>query len=261
MKLKVYDIEGREAGEIEFSIAGMPVREDLIRRAFHAIMSHARQPYGTDPLAGQRSSAHYHGRRHTRWSMMNREMARLPRIHGKVGYLNYRARIVPHAVKGRLALPPRAERDFSKKINRKERLLALKSAISASFSSDMNAERGHKASTKVVADSFQSLSRTKEVKKALESLGFGEELERAEKKKVRAGKGKMRGRRYRKKKSVLVVADEGSPVLTAAKNIPGVDAVPARRLNVALLAPGGHPGRVCLYTESAIKKIEELWGA
>ncbi len=262
MKAKLFASDGKEKGEVELpTIFDSPVREDLIRRAFLAIMSHERQPYGADPLAGLRSSAHYHGRRHTRWTMMNREMARLPRIHGKVGYLLWRVRVVPHAVKGRKAHPPKAEKSFWQKINRKERIAAIRSAIAATARIELVRARGHRAefAPVIVEDSFQETGKTSSIARFLESIGLAQELERAREKKVRAGKGKMRGRRYRRKKGPLIVVESGK-VLKAARNIPGVEAVMARNLNVKLLAPGGVPGRLTIFTESALKTIQELWG-
>ncbi len=261
MNVKVYSVDGKETGEMEARVFDAEVREDLIRRAFLAIMSHERQPYGTDPLAGQRSSAHYHGRRHTRWTMMNREMARLPRIHGKVGHLLWRVRVVPHAVKGRSVWAPTSQRVFREEINKKERRKAIASALSASMNPEYNRKRGHLATSVVVDDAFESISKTRDVVKALMSLGFSDELRRAEKKKIRAGKGKNRGRPYRKKKGpLIIVSSESSPVFRASKNISGVDVVEARRVNVKLLAPGGHPGRVMIATKSAVEKMDELWG-
>ena len=262
MKAKIFDAEGKESGEIELpSVFEAELRLDIIKRAFLAIMSHNRQPYGANKLAGLRSSAHYHGRRKIRWSMMNREMARLPRIHGKVGNLMWRVRVVPHAIKGRKAHPPVAEKDFSQKINRKERIIALRSAIAATANIEAVKARGHKASiAPIIADSsLESLSKTSDIMKFMKTIGIGEELERSAVKKIRAGKGKSRGRKYKKRKGPLLVVS-GGPVEKAAKNIPGVDIVRAKNLNVALLAPGGVPGRLAIFTESSLSKIEELWG-
>ena len=65
------------------------LRQEKIKKAVLALQSSKRQRYGANPLAGKRSSAHYHGKRHYRFTMMNREMARISRIHGKVGYLAF----------------------------------------------------------------------------------------------------------------------------------------------------------------------------
>ncbi len=67
----------------------------------------------------------------------------------------------------------------------------------------------------------------------------------------------MRGRRYKKKKSLLIVTSKNSDVLKASRNLPGVDAVEVRNLNVELLAPGGHAGRLVVYTKSALSYLGE----
>ncbi|MEM5807045.1 MAG: 50S ribosomal protein L4, partial [Candidatus Aenigmatarchaeota archaeon] len=72
MKANVYDLNGKVKGQIELpSVFSTPLREDVIRRAFLALQSQRRQAYGTDPEAGLRSSAHYHGKRRMRYQMIN----------------------------------------------------------------------------------------------------------------------------------------------------------------------------------------------
>merc|ERR1712045_620727 len=46
----------------------------------------------------------------------------------------------------------------------------------------------------------------------------------------------------------------------AFRNIPGVDTINVERLNLLKLAPGGHGGRFCIWTESAFKKLDGLYG-
>ena len=70
----------------------------------------------------------------------------------------------------------------------------------------------------------------------------------------------MRGRRYKMAVGPLVVVGEDDGIIRAVRNLPGVDAVLARNLNILLLAPGAHPGRLTLWTESAIKVVDEIWG-
>jgi len=260
-EIPVYDLNGEEKGNIKLPECFLqPVREDLIIKAVLAEMSLLRQPYGTDPLAGKRTSAHYHGLRHYRYSMMNREMARMKRIHNQ-GYLNLTARFVPQAVKGRKAHPPKVEKVWKLKINKKERLKALLSAISASMNKELVKARGHKIDEIkhipiVFVDDFQKLKKTKDVLKVLENFGLSKEIERCKEKKVRAGKGKMRGRRYKKKKGPLIIISKDEGVVKAARNIPGVDIALPNQLTVSMLAPGTHPGRLTLWTKSAIENFK-----
>ena len=46
----------------------------------------------------------------------------------------------------------------------------------------------------------------------------------------------------------------------AFRNIPGVDTINVEKLNLLKLAPGGHVGRFCIWTESAFKKLDSIYG-
>jgi large subunit ribosomal protein L4e len=265
MKTNIFDTQGNVKGDIELpKVFSISYRPDLIKRAVLAVQSHNRQSYGVDVLAGKRTSAHYHGVRHYRYSMMNKEMARMHRIHQGPPGLNLTARIAPQARKGREAHPPIVEKIFWQKINDKERILAIKSAIAATAIKDIVAKRGHMINSIilpiVVDDSLQEIKKTKQIKQFLEKIGLKEELKRSSKKKVRAGKGKMRGRRYKKRKGPLIVVAEDKGLINAARSIAGIDCCLVNRLNAELLAPGTNAGRLTIYTESAIRKLGEIYG-
>ena len=78
--------------------------------------------------------------------------------------------------------------------------------------------------------------------------------------KVRAGKGKMRGRRYKKAKGPLIVVAKNEGILLGARNHPGVDVVLVDNLGVEMLAPGTHPGRLTIWTKGAIERLREIYG-
>lgn len=269
--LNIYDLNGNVVEQIEKPIIfNEELRKDLILRAFLSIKSKKRVPYGTDPMAGLRTAAHYHGQRPgrtgaKRWGMMGREMARLPRLHGKtVPHLMWEARLAPQARKGRRAHPPKVEKIWDEKINDKERIKAIRSAFAFSSIKEYVLKRGHRISDSitlpiVVIDDFQKIKKTKELEKVLINLKLENELERIKKKKIRAGKGKMRGRRYKKKKGPLILIDKDEGIKKASRNITGIDCVEVNRVNVELLAPGGHPGRLLIITKSALEKLDKLW--
>ncbi len=261
MKAKIFDLSGKQTGEVELpSVFSKPVRNDVIKRAVLAQQANRRQAYGTDPLAGKRTSAHYHGSRHYRFTMMNKEMSRMPRIHGKVGHLVWRARFAPQAVKGRRTHPPMAAKIWMQKVNEKEKRLAISSAIAASARIELVSSR-HRTEIApiIIADDFEDVSKTKDAVAFLEKI-IPAELLRISNKKVRAGKGKLRNRRYKKKKGPLVITAKPCSMLKAAKNIPGVDATDVSRLNVVMLAPGGVPGRLVIVTKSALHAMQEKFG-
>ena len=260
MKVPVYGLKGEVKGEVTLGKAfSHPARKDLIRRAVVSEESRTRQHYGADPLAGKRTSAKYIGTRSEKGSMMNKEMARSKRITAG-GYMHWRARFNPNNVKGRRAHPPLVEKVWDKKINRKEMLLALFSAVSCSSEKAMVKSRGHdvegvKHIPLVLEDGFQELKKTSQVEEVLTALGLGSELERCSEKKTRAGRGKTRGRRNIRKKGPLIVVSEDKGISKAAGNIPGVDVSLAGKLKVGMLAPGTLPGRLTIWTRSAAELI------
>lgn len=264
-KVPVYDLSGKKITDVELpKVFSTKLREDLILRAFLSTMSKRRQPHGTDPMAGQRSSAHYHGRRRrVRWTMMGREMARMPRLHGKIpGWQMYRARTVPQAVKGREAHPPKVEKKWAQKMNKKERQLAIRSAIAATADKKLVAARGHKVENMkelpiVVDNAVEGLKKTSEVKKLLQALGLEKEIKRIEKKKTLGRKKSSRGRKYRKKTGPLIVVASDKGISRAVKNMSGVHANRVGDLSVEQLAPGATPGRLTIFTKAAIDKLSE----
>lgn len=259
----VYNLNGKKVSEIKLpKVFSFQVRPDLIKRAVLAMQSNRRQPYGTDKLAGLRTSAHYHGVKGKKWTMKNIEMARGPRVHESSPGQTYRMRKVPQAIGGREAHPPKVEKILKQKINEKEKRIAVQSAIAATALKEMVAKRGHKFEIElpiVVSNEIEKITKTKELEKILSALKFDSEMERAKIKTIRAGKGKSRGRKYRKRKSLLIVA-EGNNLKKAAKNFLGIDVSTTSMLNTELLAPGCQPGRLVLWSENAIRRLEERFG-
>ena len=109
----------------------------------------------------------------------------------------------------------------------------------------------------ILDKNFEDLGKTSEVRNALKLFGFEKELIRTNKKKIRSGKGKVRGRKYKTKKGPLIVVSKENKITKAANNIPGIDIVKVKDLNVELLAPGNNPGRLTLWTASAIEILEK----
>jgi len=261
MKVDVLNLQGKSVGKIELpEMFSEQFRPDLIKRAVLALQNERRQPYGSDKLSGFRTSAHYHGRRRTRWSMMMRDMARLPRLHAASPHLSWRTRRVPQAVKGRRAHPPKPEKIWYQKINKKEKKLALRSAIAATADKEIVKNRGHKIEKikelpLIVKDDIESVKKTKDVERFLLSIGLDNELNRSKVKKVRAGKGKMRGRKYKRRIGPLIVISKDEGVGKACKNLPGIDVQNVKDISVENLAPGSSPGRLTIWSKSSVQKL------
>ncbi len=263
MKLTVFSTTNDKVGEISMPFQfEEELRPDLIQRAVLAIQSHNRQPYAASSDAGKRASAKLSRRRRNYRGSYGIGISRVPRkIMTRRGTrMNWVGAFAPGTVGGRRAHPPKTEKIWEKKINYKENSKAIRSAISATIIKDAVSQRGHLVPDNypfVLDDKFESISKTKEAVETLIKLGFGEELTRGAGKKVRAGKGKSRGRKYQKKKSLLIVASITEKLSKAFTNIPGIDVVQVKSLNAELLAPGTKAGRATLWTSPAIKILEK----
>ncbi|MEM3949080.1 MAG: 50S ribosomal protein L4 [Zestosphaera sp.] len=249
-KVPVLSAGGEVVGELTLPpIFSLPVRKDLIRRAFLAAFTARLQPKGRDPLAGKRRVGESWGIGHS--------SARVPRLD------NGRAVIAPMTRGGRPAHPPKVEKILREDINRKEKLRALASAIAATSVPQLVRQRGHVFGREVlpviVEDSALKVSKTGEARKVLASIGVIADVMRAgERTRIRAGKGKMRGRRYVTPRSVLIVTHEDDvSTYRAFRNLPGVDVVSVKMLSVLHLAPGGSPGRLTVYTKSAVDELKK----
>ncbi|MDD4126166.1 MAG: 50S ribosomal protein L4 [Methanomicrobium sp.] len=248
MNTQIKSVDGKVAGDIELpAIFDEPYRPDLIKNAVLALQSTRYQPHGTNPYAGIKTSAHSWG--------SGRGVAQVPRINN-----GSRVARIPQAVGGREAHPPKTETNLIRKINKQEKRKAIRSAIAATTMEELVLARGHRfegAIPFVFEDSFESLEQTKDIVEALKNNGLYADVVRArDSRKVRAGRGKLRGRRYKQRKSLLIVT--GERPLRAAQNLAGVDAVSVAELNAEHLAPGTQAGRLTVWTVSAINRLEEL---
>ncbi|KAG8098543.1 hypothetical protein GUJ93_ZPchr0013g34411 [Zizania palustris] len=115
---------------------------------------------------------------------------------------------------------------------------------------------------RAVSHSIESIEKTAQSIKVLKQIGAYADAEKAKDSvAIRPGKGKMRNRRYINRKGPLIVyGTEGSKVVKAFRNLPGVDVSNVERLNLLDLAPGGHLGRFVIWTECAFKKLDEVYG-
>ena len=168
-RVHLVGIDGKPGAVVALPLAfSTPVRPDLIQRAVVAAQTHRRQPYGTSPTAGLRHSVE--------WSGKGKGVARTPRLMDSM-----RGAQAPNTVGGRPAHPPRVERIWAKKINRKERLLAFASALAATRESKLAAERGHTVPAAlhlpvVVDDPVEEIARTQDARVLLERLKLWDDV-------------------------------------------------------------------------------------
>ncbi|AAR39000.1 NEQ146 [Nanoarchaeum equitans Kin4-M] len=263
MEVPLYNLQASQVGNIELPPQfNEKIRFDVIKRAFLAIQSHKRQPYGASPIAGKQHSAWTSKRRRSWRTSYGRGISRVSRAilrrHGALFY--WVARNIAQAVKGKKAHPPKAEKDWYEKINKKERRLAIRSALAATKELDLVKARGHiiDKPVPIVVDGLEQLRKTKEIQQLLLKLGLEKELERVYEIKRRAGKGKRRGRAYIERKGPLIVVnDYNEQLFKAVDNIPGLDIEEVPNLNVELLAPGAKPGRLLIISKDALETLRE----
>jgi large subunit ribosomal protein L4e len=234
-----------------------PLRLDVIKRAVLAQQSHGIQPQGRDPMAGKRTSAVSMGTGHG--------TARLPRVKGSRFPRAQQGAFAPSAVGGRLTHPPRSEKKIYKFINKKERRLAIRSAIAATANKTQISYRGHRIEDVpmfplVIVDELQNIENASEARNFFKNLGLWPDLERVySSRKIRAGKGKMRGRKRRHSVGPLLVIHQTGDVRKAVGNFLGVDVIKVNYLNSEALAPGTVPGRLTVWTSSAINDLKTLF--
>src|SRR6266571_2618130 len=252
-QVHVYSLDGDVVKTIELPpVFRSEVRVDLIRRAVTAFQANRRQPYAASANAGMRHSV--------RWSGKGHGVSRVPRIRGTM--IGAQA---PGTVGGRRAHPPRIQAIWAKKINDHDRRLARNAALAAVRDPSLVSSRGHRFDEDlslpvIVEDGIEALDldnrATREGLRILNRLGVIADVDRAKDgRHVRAGRGKMRGRRYRQPRSLLIVVKEADKVRRLFGNLLGVEVVSPAALNAELLAPGGDPGRLTVFSEGALEVL------
>jgi large subunit ribosomal protein L4e len=257
--VNVYSLDGGVARTTDLPhVFHEPLRPDLIRRAVTAAQANRRQPYGQMFNAGRRHSV--------RWPGKGGGVARTPRIRGTM--IGAQA---PNTVGGARAHPPRVEKVWAKKINEGERRRARAAAVAALKEAELVRARGHQFDAKltlpvVVEDDIEKAlpklkgepdpTPTKAAVRVLEALGIAADVDRVRRgTHIRAGRGKMRGRRYRTPRGPLFVVKEPGEVRRHFGNLPGVEVRSVSQLDVEVLAPGGDAGRLTVFSAGALEAL------
>jgi len=236
-----------------------PVRNDLVSFVHDQLSKNTRQAHGVDKKAGMKHSAESWG--------TGRAVARIPRVSGSGTHRSGQAAFGNMCRKGRMAHPLQTWRRWHRKVNLTQRRHALASAVAATACAPLVLARGHRVMgvsqlPLILDDAVGQIAKTRDAIAVLKSLGVWDDVRRVlANKQLRAGKGKMRDRRHKHRRGPLFVVDEGCESLRRAiRNIPGCDICNVNRLNIRQLAPGGHLGRFCVWTQSAFAKLESIFG-
>jgi len=218
-----------------------------------------RQAYAVKFQAGHQCSAECWG--------TGRAVARVPRCQGGGTSRSAQGAFANMCRGGRMYNPSKIWRRWHRKINKNQSRYAVASALAASAVPALVMARGHAIEEVpelplVVGNGAQSIAKTSDAIALLTKFGASADLDRCtQSKKLRPGRGKMRGRRHVIKKGPLVVYDESesTSLQLAFRNLGGVDTCAVTRLNLLQLAPGGHIGRFIVFTQGAFAKLDTIY--
>jgi large subunit ribosomal protein L4e len=236
-----------------------PIRPDVVHFVHANIAKNHRQPYAVYNKAGMQYSAESWG--------TGRAVARIPRVSGGGTHRSGQGAFGNMCRGGRMFAPTQIWRKWHRKINVNQRRYAIASALAASAVPALVMARGHRVSEiaeipLVINDSLESVSKTSAAVALLKRFNAYADVEKVKgSRKIRRGKGKLRNRRHVQRRGPLVIYNKDQGVTKAFRNIPGVEVVSVDRLNILQLAPGGHLGRFIIWSESAFKKLEQLFGS
>jgi len=195
-----------------------------------------------------------------------RAVARIPRVRGGGTHRSGQGAFGNMCRGGRMFAPTKTWRNWHRRININQRRFAICSAIAATGIPAIVMSKGHRIEEisevpLVVSDKVEEYKKTKEAVGLLKRLKAWNDIKKVyNSKRFRAGKGKMRNRRRIMKRGPLVIYGQDNGISRAFRNIPGITLINVSRLNLLKMAPGGHVGRFCIWTESAFRKLDGLYG-
>jgi len=235
-----------------------PIRPDVVHFVHSNMSKNKRQAYCVNKYAGKTPSA-------SSWGT-GRAVSRIPRVQGSGTHRSGQGAFGNMCRGGRMFAPTKTWRKWHRKINVTQKRYAVASAVAASAIPALVMARGHSIDglnevPLVVSSGIESTSKTSAAVAMLKKFGAYEDVEKViSSKTMRAGKGKMRGRRFVQRRGPLVIFNSDSGIKRAFRNIPGVELADVNALNLLQLAPGGHMGRFCVWTQDAFEKLDSIFG-
>jgi len=243
--------------EIELpQIFNSPIREDIVKKVHDSLFS--KQRYAVSPLAGRQSSKHKqsHARRKFK-TLYGKGISRVPRkaLWRRGDQFYWVAVYSPGIRGGRAAHPPKID-IRPRRINKKEKIIALKSCFAATASKDIlqkNYPKLKLSSFPLIIESSLLDKKTKEIFKFIED----QKIEIKAKKKIRPGIGKTRGRKYKNtRKVLLILAKKEASKIQKLKGL-NLKITNTTQLNIKELSLNGKPGKLAIYTENALNDLKE----
>eukprot|EP00804_Cyclotella_cryptica_P013463 CCRYP_005188-RA/>CCRYP_005188-RA protein AED:0.34 eAED:0.34 QI:286/1/1/1/0/0/2/80/382 len=257
--VSIFSLTGEKSGETTLpEVMSAPIRTDIVQFVHINMNKNHRQAYAVNIHAGKQVSAESWG--------TGRAVARIPRVGGGGTSRSGQGAFGNMCRGGRMFAPTKTWRKWHRKINVTQKRYAVASALAASAVPALVMARGHKIDEVpeiplVLDNSLESAKKTSAAKDILAAIGAIDDVNKAaESKKIRAGKGKARNRRYTLRRGPLVIYKTNDGVEQAFRNLPGVELCCVDRLNLLQLAPGGHMGRFCIWSQAALDALNEIYG-
>jgi len=258
--ISVYSEKGETSGKnvVMPAVFKAPIRPDIVNFVHTNMRKNNRQPYAVSELAGHQTSAESWG--------TGRAVARIPRVRGGGTHRSGQGAFGNMCRGGRMFAPTKTWRRWHRRINTTQKRYAICSALAASALPALVLSKGHRIEEipevpLVVDDKVEGYKKTKEAVLLLKKLKAWNDIKKVyASQRMRAGKGKMRNRRRIQRKGPCIIYNQDGGVTKAFRNIPGITLQNVNKLNLLRLAPGGHVGRFCIWTESAFRKLDELYG-
>ncbi len=256
MKTTIYDIKGEKKAEITLpEIFDANVREDIVLKFYEAEKLKKIHPYAPFKEAGRRHSAAgtiSHKRRDFK-GHYGKGMSRVPRktMWRRGTQFYWIGAEIASARGGRRAHPPKIGRRL-RKINKKEIKLAMNSAFASTAHEKYLLNRYStldKLNIKlpIVIESKLENIKTKDFLKMLENILHDAYKLAIKNKEVRAGKGKLRGRKYKSNAGLLLIKSKDEKI-----KIKGIDIKSSSDLSITDLYP---LGRLAMFTEKALHEL------
>ena len=258
--ISVYSEKGEASGSFVTlpAVFRAPIRPDIVNSVHNDMKKNGRQPYAVSEKAGHQTSAESWG--------TGRAVARIPRVRGGGTHRSGQGAFGNMCRGGRMFAPTKTWRKWHRRININQRRYAMCSAIAATGIPSLVMSKGHRIEQipevpLVLSDKVEEIKKTKEAVGILRKVKAWEDIEKVKaSRRFRAGKGKMRNRRRIQRRGPVIIYNQDNGISRAFRNIPGITLINVNRLNLLKLAPGGHVGRFLIWTESAFKKLDGLYG-
>ncbi|HEU5172272.1 MAG TPA: 50S ribosomal protein L4 [Nitrososphaeraceae archaeon] len=252
--VKILELDGSNQNTIDLpTVFKTPYRPEVIQKVYNNLNSYSFQKQGRYPAAGQMVSAES---RNTGLGI-----ARLARAKGEGFPRAGQAAGVAGVRHGRLAHPPVSWKNIYKKVNKKEKLLALCSAIAATANADLIRKRGHLLNNSiqlpiVVSNEIESVTKSKDLEKIIIKLGFEDDLKRTYARRIKSVHKNSTNRRSAL--SVLIIVSNDANIGRLNNSLPGIAVKTVKSVSVLDLAPGSKPARLTIFSENAIKELNTL---